>query len=180
MMTSALRSRQLKPVNSIQIDAVALRKSRGSPRKVNFDPRIIPWTGTVKPKALATCGREIPDAVPAASHSRVLPGRSVAIFVRILPPKTDTPRSVPTRPARKPVRSITSESIVKPSSRLIEPMESRSSCQRVIPRTCAKRFSKNGARISTAPIESMPLFPLLAETFVSSNDSKENGCSSLS
>jgi hypothetical protein len=167
MMTSALRSRQLNPVNSVQIEAVALRKSRGSPRKVNFDARTIPWTGSVKPRAPASCGSEIPEAVPAASQSRVLPGRSVAMFARILPPKTETPRSVPTRPMRKPVRSITNESMVKPSSRLTEPMERRSSCQRVTPRTCAKRLSKNGARISTAPMESIPLFPLLAETFVS-------------
>src|SRR5207245_10521204 len=109
----ALRSRQLKPVNSVQIEAVALRKSRGSPRKVNFDARTIPWTGTVKPKALASCGREIPEAVPAASHSRVLPGRWVAIFARILPPKPDTPRSVPKRPARTQEQRTNNESIGK-------------------------------------------------------------------
>ena len=176
-MTSALRSRQLKPVNSVQTEAVAFKKSRGSPRNVNFDPCTIPCTGTVSPRALASCDSEIPEAVPAASQIRVLPGLSVAMFARILPPKRETPRSVPTRPVRRAVRSITNESMAKPSSRLSEPMERRSSCQRVTPRTWGKRFSKNGARISTVPTDSNPLLPLLPEIFASWKATKENGCS---
>src|SRR5438046_10296149 len=105
MMTSALRSRQLNPVNSVQIEAVALRKSRGSPRKVNFDARTIPWTGSVKPRALASCGSEIREAEPPASQRRDLPGGSEGMFARIFPPETETPRPAPTRPNRKPARS---------------------------------------------------------------------------
>jgi len=179
-MTSALRSRQLKPVNSVQIEAVAFNKSRGSPRKVNFDPCTIPCTGTVSPRALASCGSEMPEAVPAASQIRVLSGRSVAMFARILPPKRETPRSVPTRPVRRAVRSITNESMAKPSSRLSEPTERRSSCQRVTPRTRGKRFSKSGAWISTVPMDNSPLLALLPEILASWKATKEKDCSKRS
>ena len=64
MITSAPRSRQVSPVNSVHSHAVARIGLRELPRKVNLQARTKPPTRSVNPSASDVCAREISVADP--------------------------------------------------------------------------------------------------------------------
>ena len=64
MIVSAVRSRQVSPVTSAQMVAVASRRFVASPRKVNLQACNEPLARSVKSSASDICAREISEAVP--------------------------------------------------------------------------------------------------------------------